>query len=88
MGAMLLSKVLLIVGTSMGDLDVKQIFERVRPQLAGTRPLGFALGAQIPELTVKGLLERSVVPVSFGSVEEIPGFLLRICQRAAASWAR
>jgi hypothetical protein len=86
MGAMLLSKVLLIVGTSMSDLDVKQILEKARRHLSGTRPLGFALGERIPDAKAKSLMEQTVVPVSFDSINEIPSFLLRVCQLAAGAW--
>jgi hypothetical protein len=83
MGAQFLSKTMLFVGSSMSDMDVDVILQRTANLIDGTRPLGFVLGANISDDRQHSLLESSVVPVSFSTYEEIPKFMLEICQTAA-----
>jgi hypothetical protein len=74
------SKVFLAIGTSMSDTDIKVSLKRARETV--DRPLGFVLGRH-DEDKVLELREAGLVPVSFDSHDEIPHFLLGICQIAS-----
>lgn len=83
MGAEFLSKTMLFVGTSMSDLDVDVILSRTARLVEGSRPLGFVVGADLQSDQMAGLMEKTLVPVSLPNYDEIPRFLLSICQEAA-----
>lgn len=79
----LMSKVLLIAGTSLNDVDVAQLVERARRRVDGRRPLAFALTVGLDEQQAQVLMESTVVPVTLGSHAEVPEFLLSVCRQAA-----
>lgn len=81
--AALLSKMVLFVGTSVSDLDVLVHLRRAQRLLEGRRPCGFAVGVDMSDAHKAALYESSVVPVSLDSYDDIPGFLMRVCQGAA-----
>ncbi len=83
MGAQFLSKTMLFVGSSMSDMDIDVILKRTSKLVDGRRPLGFALGANISADRQASLLDASVVPISLPSYDEVPRFMLEICQIAA-----
>jgi SIR2-like domain len=76
------SKVCLAIGTSMSDTDIKVSLKRARKTVE--HPLGFVLGRH-DEDKVAELREAGLVPVSFNDHEDIPAFLLGICQLASRS---
>lgn len=77
------SKMLLVVGTSMSDTDVKVSLARARATVAD-RPLGFVLGEHTED-KIAELREKGLVPLTFADKAEIPQFLLEICQIASKS---
>ncbi|GAA3833472.1 SIR2 family protein [Nocardioides panacisoli] len=83
MGAEFLSKTVLFVGTSMSDLDVDVILSRTADLVGGSRPLGFVVGTNVPDDRIADLEERGLVPVSLPTRDDVPRFLLSICQKAA-----
>jgi hypothetical protein len=83
MGSQFLSKMMLFVGSSMSDMDIDVILQRTAKLVDGDRPLGFVLGANIPADRQAALREASVVPISLPTYEDIPRFILGVCQRAA-----
>jgi hypothetical protein len=79
----LLSKVLLVVGTSMSDIDMAMLLERARKVLGGTRTLGFVVGAGMDDPHCQDIIDAGLVPVSLDDYAALPTYLLSICQRAA-----
>jgi SIR2-like protein len=75
------SKVLLVVGTSMADTDLRVSVNRARAS-GVTRPSGYVLGVHDDD-KVRELRELNMVPVTFADYDEIPGFILEVCQLAA-----
>jgi hypothetical protein len=74
------SKVVLAIGTSMADIDIKVSLRRARKTVE--RPLGFVLGKHDADKAGE-LREAGLVPVSFEDHGEIPHFLLEVCQIAS-----
>jgi hypothetical protein len=79
----LLSKILLVVGTSMSDIDMAMLLERAKKVVAGTRTLGFVVGANMSAAKCDDIIEAGLVPITLASHEAVPVYLLSICQRAA-----
>jgi hypothetical protein len=77
-----LTKRFLAVGTSMQDIDISIHLQRALTA-HGRGPLGFVLGVDIPDDRRDLLLECGMVPVNFTRYDEIPRYLLGVCQRAA-----
>ena len=84
LGSRLLSRRFLAVGTSMQDIDLDVLLDGARKELGDDIPLGVALSVGMPEADRKHLKRFGVVPVSLTSYEQIPEFLLGVCQYAAA----
>lgn len=78
------SRVLLAVGTSMNDMDIDVLLDKVSGWVGGKRPIGYVLEREVGDDRRAALAEVGVKSVSFKSYEEIPDFLLDICRRAAA----
>lgn len=77
----LLSGVMLAIGTSMSDLDIKVALRKARDAIR-TRPLGFVIciGSSHNE---NALLEEGLVPLTVEHEGEVAPLILRICQSAA-----
>ena len=83
-GSLVQSKVLVVIGTSMRDTDLDVIFRRAGQFIGGARPIGYVLDLNIGADQAMALKEWGFVSVSFEDYDEIPEFLLSVCQRAAA----
>lgn len=79
------TKVLLAVGTSMADLDVHVHLEEAVAERGTSNPIGYVVNKSFTEGEKRNLLGWGLVPVSIGSYEEIPHFLLEVCRYAARS---
>lgn len=79
-----MTKRILIVGTSMSDLDIDVILARARAVKRHSGPLGYYVAKGISADRAEELIEANIVPVSLESYDAIPDFLLKICQLAAA----
>ena len=77
------SRVLVAIGTSMSDLDVKLLLKKAESFGDGVRPAGFVIDADIPPKMKRKLAASNLVPVSLNDHDELPGYLLSICQAAA-----
>lgn len=80
----LLSRRFVAVGTSMQDVDFDVLLDGARKELGEDIPLGVAISVGMAEADRRHLKRFGVVPVSLTSYEQIPEFLLGVCQFAAA----
>lgn len=78
------SKMVLVIGSSMDDIDVDVILRRAQKVDAAGARRGFVLGKQMSDTATRKCLRYNLTPLSFESYEEIPEFLLQVCQEAAA----
>ncbi|MET4167309.1 MULTISPECIES: SIR2 family protein [Gordonia] len=83
-GSIIQSKILLAVGTSLGDTDLDVLLAQTARFVSGQRPVGYVLAKDVSSSRVKILRERGIETVSFSDYKEVPEFLLNVCQRAAA----
>lgn len=81
--AMLHGKILVSVGTSMNDMDIDVQIRHTHELVDGKRPTGYVLNRGISEDQAEAMEEWGLVPVSFENYEDVPEFLLNVCQRAA-----
>jgi hypothetical protein len=81
--AMLQGKILVSVGTSMNDMDIDVQIRHAHELVDGKRPTGYILNREISEDQAEAMEEWGLVPVSFENYEDVPEFLLNVCQRAA-----
>lgn len=80
----LLSKVVLVVGMSLGDEALRVQITDAHDALGESRPVAFwMLGPDTSEDTKSMLRGRGCVPLVFSSFDEYAPFLLQICQKAA-----
>jgi len=82
-GSLFQSKVILAVGTSMSDIDVHTMLRRAQRKEAKDVGRGFVIDRQMSEEDRSKCLRFGLTPVSVETYEEIPRFLLGICQEAA-----
>ena len=86
----LLSKVAIMVGISGDDPAIRTLISRVNEQLIATnssRPVAFLLNrATSIDKPLSYYTSRGIVPLGFGTYEEIWEFLLGICQNAACMY--
>ena len=80
----LLARRFLAIGTSMQDIDFDVLLDGARRELGEDIPLGVAVDVDISEDHCNHLKRFGVVPVSLASYQQIPDFLLGVCQYAAA----
>uniref|UniRef100_UPI003D919D71 SIR2 family protein n=1 Tax=Gordonia sp. B7-2 TaxID=3420932 RepID=UPI003D919D71 len=81
------SKILLAVGTSMGDIDIDVLLTRTGRLVSGKRPVGYVLAKDVSDSRIRLLREKGIETVSFSDYQEIPEFLMNVCQRAATDSA-
>lgn len=81
-GAQFQSKVILAIGTSLGDIDVKMILRRAR-NCARQAVRGYVVGVNMSQATLTNCDNLGLKAVQLSSFEEVPKFLLSICQSAA-----
>lgn len=84
-GSLVQSKVILAVGTSMNDIDVDVVLRRAQRLSADGVTRGYVLGREMDDGSVAKCRRFGLTPVSFPSYADIPAFILRVCQGAAAS---
>jgi hypothetical protein len=75
------TKVFLAVGTRLEDEDLHLAAEKVRREIGTSRPFGFVLDVFDGDSSDR-LFREGFVPVGFGSYDDIPGFILQVCQSA------
>ena len=82
-----LSKVVLFVGTSMSDIDLKVSLKHAQKLVDDERPLGFVMTSKnaLDSGRKKELRSLGLRWISFESVDEIPNLLLEICRRSVRS---
>lgn len=82
-GSLFQSKVILAVGTSMADVDVHMMLRRA--QRKETRPVsrGFVVDSRMSDEDRRKCHRFGLVPISVETYEDVPRFLLGICQEAA-----
>ncbi len=72
----------LFVGLSGKDPTVGPMLADIKESVGTSRPTGFWLFGP-DEVEVANFEQRNIVPIKFPQFEQIPDFLLRICQLAA-----
>lgn len=82
------TKVLLVVGARLEDIDLSVHFEEASEGQATGRISGFVINSNFSDAERSSLLERGLVPVAVGSHTEVPHFLLKVCRKAAAARQR
>jgi len=87
--SVLLSKIGLFVGLSGSDPTfgpfLKDVMTRITRPGTAARPTGFWLLHESERDIADRLRRRNVVPVLFGDLDQIPSFLLGVCQLAGAA---
>lgn len=84
-GSLIQSKILLAVGTSMNDIDIDIVLRRAQRYSVDGVNRGFVLGCQLTDAAKAKCLRFGLTPVSLETYEEIPRFILGVCQEAARS---
>ncbi len=79
----ILTKVFLIVGTSLEDTDVEVLLRQAGSELNGSRPLGFVIDRRVSADRRRILEESGLAVTSVAEYGEIPGFLRQVCEIAA-----
>jgi hypothetical protein len=77
-------RVILFVGLSGDDQTFGPKLAEVQSQLESTRFTGFWLfGPDMKAEDMEYFIDRNIVPLKFNSFEDIPRYLLKICQKAS-----
>lgn len=77
------TKLVLAVGTSMTDIDVDVVLRRAQNVSSKGDRRGYVLNCEMDEGAISKCVKYGLVPLNFTSFEDIPEFLLKVCQRAA-----
>jgi hypothetical protein len=83
LASQLQSRVLLVVGSSMRDIDLEVHLSRTKALLEGSRPVGYVITAQIDRGQIRQLERLGMVPVSLPDHDAVADFLLGVCRAAA-----
>lgn len=83
LSSQLQSRVLLVVGSSMRDIDIEVHLSRTQELVHGSRPVGYVIAAQIETHQARHLQRLGMVPVSLPNHDAVADFLLAVCRAAA-----